>query len=1168
MFAIKHTLIFALLFLFAAESFATHIVGGGVTYECIGSVGNNRIYRFTMKVYRDCLNGQAPLDDPAHMAIYTGNFQVNSLFDAFDVDLASVQEVTINQPDCIDNLPEICLQEATYTWEVTLPVINQSYLIEYQRCCRTDAITNIENPGGTGATYYVEITPASQQLCNSSPAFSNFPPVVICNNYPLEVDYSATDSDGDQLVYSFCAPFAGGGEFGNGCSSPSPEPPCPPPFDEVIFIAPDYTPEEPMGGDPLIQINAQTGIISGTPHLNGQYVVGVCVQEFRDGVLLSVTRRDFQFNVADCAPQVTALVQYDEVVGVQSYVIKQCGDSKTVTIVNESLPPANIETFEWVFDLGNGNILENSTDFDLTVDFPSFGTYNGILVLNEGLDCGDTAFIQVRLYPPATLDLGADLMICKDSTLVFDAGAGFTAYQWQDGSTAQTFSATTTGLYHVAATDSCGNVLRDSVLVSISPAPEVNLANVSICPGKSVTLNVAGFDQYLWSPAAGLSCTDCPNPTIQAGVNTTYTLTATNQEGCVGQGSFQVTVLPTPMHTYLIQFYPNQSVTLGGQTYTQPGTVMLNVASTTGGCDSLNTYILELIPTTLDLQCPANLTVALPNNATTIVANYALPTATTDCPGSQPIIQLQQGLASGGNFPAGVNTVCYGATNACSNTDACCFTVTVTTLDIQCPANLTVALPNNASTIAVNYALPTATTDCPGSQPAIQLQQGPPSGGNFSSGVNSVCYGATNTCGNNDACCFTVTVTTLDIQCPANLTVALPNNAPTTEVNYALPTTTTNCPGSQPTIQLQQGLASGGNFPAGVNTVCYGATNTCGNGDACCFTVTVTTLDIQCPANQTVQLPVAATTVVVTYNAPTTTTNCPGPVSAPTLVQGLSSGSGFPLGITKVCYEGSNTCGNRDTCCFNVTVLDAPPPCDIKTLGCMRYELLDIRLDAINQRRFRIRATNYCASEVDYIAIQLPPGIVAVTPKEASIYIAPNTDNQYKVRNPNASPFYSVRYRSVSTGLTNGQSDVFEYRLPQQSHTNNYIHITGKLKNGLAYEAHLNTWYCPVQPWEGAKGNAEYGIGNAELGIGNSEFHIRPNPTAGSLFVDIIQWQGQSAQVQVLNAQGQLVLDRRCDLEDEWLELNLDGDLPNGLYYVVVQPVGGAKSAAKFVLER
>jgi len=1081
MFKIKTQLLFAILFLVSGELFATHIVGGGMTYECLGNSGNGKLYRFTMKVYVDCFNGQISFDAFAPIAIYIGTEQSNELFTNFEIPLTSEQDITVAQPDCIDNLPTICIKEGIYTWEQVLPASNLSYFVEYQRCCRTNAITNIVDAAGTGATYVVEITPLAQQLCNNSPTFNNFPPVLICNNYPLEIDYSATDPDGDLLVYSFCAPYAGGGNFGGGCFSPTPIPPCPPPFPEVIFVNPDYSATAPMAGNPVVSIDAQTGVISGTPQLNGQYVVGVCVQEFRNGVLLSETRRDFQFNVSPCAPQVTALVPYDELAGIQQYVIKECDGTKTITIVNQSFDISNISNFEWTFDLNNGNILQNSTDFDLTITLPDFGIFTGTLVLNQGLDCGDTAFIQVELYPPATLELGQDILVCKDSTIVLDAGTGFDHYQWQDGSTAQTFSATATGNYHVVATDACGNVLLDSIRITLSPIPEIQLADLTLCPGEAVTLSVPGFAQYSWSPAAGLNCTSCPTVIVQPAASTAYFVSAINQDGCETQGSFEVTVLPTPMITRVIQFFPNQSVVLGGVTYTQPDTVVLNVLSTTGGCDSLNTYILELLPTAITIQCPDNITVPLPNNAAAATVNYTNPSASTDCPGT-PLVELTQGLASGGAFPAGVNTVCYTASNTCGDTASCCFTVHVTTLDLQCPANLTVAMPNNATATAVNYALPTATSDCPG---------------------------------------------------------------------------------ATPTISLSQGLASGGNFPAGLSTVCYAASNTCGNNETCCFTVKVTTLNVQCPANLTAQLAVAETAAVVNYAAPTSVTDCP-PATL-NLLQGQASGGTFGLGLNKVCYEATTSCGNRDTCCFNITVLNAAAACDIKTLGCMRYELLDIRLDSIKQPRFRIRITNFCASELDYAMIELPPGIVGVTPINGGIYTAPNTGNQYLVRNPNASPFYSTRYRSVGVGINNNQSDVLEQRLPQQSFPNNYIHMNAKLKNGQSFEAYLNTFNCPVQPWAGSR--EEGSIELVDEQGRDLKFSIRPNPNDGLLFVDLSQWLDQSVQIQVLNAQGQLVLNR-FEVGTEWLELNMSPNLPNGLYYLMVKPAGGEKMATKFVLAR
>ena len=272
------------------------------------------------------------------------------------------------------------------------------------------------------------------------------------------------------------------------------------------------------------------------------------------------------------------------------------------------------------------------------------------------------------------------------------------------------------------------------------------------------------------------------------------------------------------------------------------------------------------------------------------------------------------------------------------------------------------------------------------------------------------------------------------------------------------------------------------------------------------------------------------------------------------------------MGLTNVCYEAQNTCGNVESCCFTITVQDPPAPCDIKNIGCMRFELLDIRLDSINQPRFRIRATNFCASEVNYVLSELPPGVIAVTPQEGSIYTAPNTGNTYLVRNPNASPFYSVRYRSITPGLKNGQADVFEHRLPQQSFPNNYIHMFAKLKDGQGFEAYLNTFNCPVQPWAGEKSVAE--MDQRDVAMLSPAVSLHPNPSSGYLLVDMQAWVGQKTQLRLINALGQVVLNQGYVIDNEWLELDLAPALSNGLYYLVLQPEGGPIATARFVLER
>jgi hypothetical protein len=190
---------------------AMHIIGGEITYECLGDAPNNaKRYRFTMKIYRDCNGNGAGFDNPAQIAIYRGTEFINVRIDNFQASGPVITTLQPVPPDCVSEIPDVCVQQAIYTFERNLPVLQnptESYFIVYQRCCRNLTINNLINPGDIGATYMIDLTYDAQQACNDSPVFNNFPPIIICKDFYLEFDHSATDAEGDQLVYSFCSPL-------------------------------------------------------------------------------------------------------------------------------------------------------------------------------------------------------------------------------------------------------------------------------------------------------------------------------------------------------------------------------------------------------------------------------------------------------------------------------------------------------------------------------------------------------------------------------------------------------------------------------------------------------------------------------------------------------------------------------------------------------------------------------------------------------------------------------------------------------------------------------------------------------------------------------------------------------------------------------------------------
>lgn len=428
--------------------YGLHIIGGDVTYTCIhlDTVLRQVRYEIVFTMYRDSKSGGAPFDDPANFGIYRGSFTSWTFVRAQSgVRVESVADIDIaNTNPCILVPVNVGVQKGVYRFEVILPIINESYFIAYQRCCRNNTILNLVNPGGTGAAFTTEITPDAQLSCNNSPKFNGFPPVVICVNRPINFDHSASDVDGDSLVYEFCSPVTAGGTDGatspgspTSCTGVTPSPQaCPPPFREVVFNTPNFTFDRPMGGNPLVFIDSKTGLINGSPNLLGQYVVGVCVKEYRKGKLIGTLKRDFQFNVTTCEVAVMADVKA-ALANDGVYSINSCGQF-TIDFQNLSTDVKYIQNYHWEFDIKGQKQTYNTRNVSVT--FPGLGLYKAVMILNKDLpglaECSDTADITVNVYPSIKTDFEFTYDTCNASPVIFKdksiSGAGpIQKYTWR-----------------------------------------------------------------------------------------------------------------------------------------------------------------------------------------------------------------------------------------------------------------------------------------------------------------------------------------------------------------------------------------------------------------------------------------------------------------------------------------------------------------------------------------------------------------------------------------------------------------------------------------------------------------------------------------------------------------------------------------------------------------
>ncbi len=344
------------------NSFATHIVGGELNYICKG----NNTYEIHLRVYRDCNPGNAAFDANAAIGIFDVN---NNLLQTLSIPKPPVVKLpySVAQADvCVKYPSNVCVELAEYITTVVLPPRVGGYQLAYQRCCRNVTISNLNNPGSTGSTYYATIPDQTIASCNSNPVFWTWPPLFVCANSPISYDHSAIDKEGDSIAYTLCTPFTGA----TGSQS-MPKPPNSPPYSSVTYRS-GYSSSNPLGGSFPLTIDPVTGQLTGTPSTIGQFVVGICAEEYRNGVLISVTKRDFQFNVINCVPDITVSAPLAKV---------NCG-SKKVIFTNQSTGGSS---YFWDFgDLTVTNDTSNVTNPSYT--YPAYGTYNVTLLAKSGVD--------------------------------------------------------------------------------------------------------------------------------------------------------------------------------------------------------------------------------------------------------------------------------------------------------------------------------------------------------------------------------------------------------------------------------------------------------------------------------------------------------------------------------------------------------------------------------------------------------------------------------------------------------------------------------------------------------------------------------------------------------------------------------------------------------------
>lgn len=749
---------------------------------------------------------------------------------------------------------------------------------------------------------------------------------------------------------------------------------------------------------------------------------------------------------------------------------------------------------------------------DIIADLVPEGAETIVLTLDNSCSCDvSQKTLSILDYAPIA-DTSFTFGICNsgDGITLTASPAGGTApfsYDWNTGQSTESIfvNPDTTSTYTVTIVDACSDTAVNIFLVQVQALAEIT-ENISFCPGGSYTVGDSTYTQtttltvsidgqngdcdtlltYNISllPLSTLSDSIriCFGQSVSIG-DSVYSQSTTVTDTLPGSGGacdtivvYVLEVLPLVATNDTIAFCPGGSVVINGTTYDQPGTVTDTLPGTNGACDTIATYVLQLLP-----QPAFSDTIAL-------------------CPGST--IALGDSTYTA---PATVSLVLEGQNGACD---------TLATYVLELKPQVT---------------LDRTLSFCPGESVLI--------GGTNYTQAGTV----TDTLPGVGGACDTIAHYTL---------VVLPQVSFTDTITF--------CPGDT--------LMIGGTAYTTAGTV----KDTLPGSSGVCDTLAIYVLVSLTPAPSVVTLDcpgditVTAEPPLTTYTLPSATSDCPCPGISLQQTSGLASGSIFPVGVTQVCYVAKDSCGNTASCCFEVTVPDEEP-CEETTIGCIKYELIDIKEDAQGNNTYRIRVTNNCTTKLMYAAFSLPPGVVALAPPNNSIYTAPS-GREYSVRNPNYSPFYSIRFRADIPEISNGQSDLFEFTLPALANPVN-IHGIVRVQPKIFYETYLSTSNCPVETISKPEMGGHPAI-FAEKTPQNGMLTVFPNPNAGTLHADLSDWKGQTVYLRVLDSQGREVMRMKVEADTTPQEIRMPDAAAGGLYFLEATGIGGEKRATRFVLQR
>ena len=299
----------------------------------------------------------------------------------------------------------------------------------------------------------------------------------------------------------------------------------------------------------------------GTP----TYTYSIDGTNFTTNANFNVLPNTYTVTVKDangCTQSTTAIVGLTANILLNTRTDTTICQGQSVTLTTTS----NGTTYNWL----PSNSLNNATALSPVATPADTTTY--IITATLG-NCATTDTVVVQVIPAPIPDAGPGTSICLGKTYTLQ-GSGGTSYTWTPSTGLSNTntpnpvaSPTISTMYYltVKSTTGCSSLVRDSVLVAITPTFIASAGvDTIIVVGQPYTLNATplitsniGNNSFVWMPAFGLN-----NPNIQSPIATItseqrYFVDVITPEGCKATSSVLLSVYAGPTIYVPTGFTPN-----------------------------------------------------------------------------------------------------------------------------------------------------------------------------------------------------------------------------------------------------------------------------------------------------------------------------------------------------------------------------------------------------------------------------------------------------------------------------------------------------------------------------------------------------------------------------------------------------------------------------------